>query len=491
MEPRPATGSRNLLGWIGWAGGDAAGRLILLSAATILLSRLVEPEDFGISAIVLAIAAAGGLLVGAPFEDALVQRRVLRKAHLRAALGFSLAIAALLCAAAFLLSPLLAAAYGTPQMALLMPAAMLSVLFSGHGDLATALARRRRRFNDIAAANLLAHAAAVPLAVVAATQGAGVWSFVVLRLAVVLGRSVVLQARVRYPLTPLFSLRPVIQLGRFAGISFLDRLADNLTYLAFNNLVGIFFGLTALGHVNMAMRLVEPVRGAVVAMCHNLAFPHFRRVALGADPAGAERDVPVALLAFVTAPVFAGLAAVMPLLLPLVAGPGWETATVIAICLSLGGAVLMPARGVYTALSAAGRPEYALTGNLSALAMTVLALALLRDAPPVAAGAARLAADGAQALFAALAPLGGMQWPRLVRLGLMAPAWIVSGLMALATSAIVHFLQPFGAMLALSVAVPAGVAVYLLLMLCLCRSSLLALLGIARGRPFAQSGSVA
>ncbi len=57
--------ARTVLGWIGWAGGDAVGRLILLSASTIVLSRLIPAEEFGISAIVLTMSAAAALLVGA------------------------------------------------------------------------------------------------------------------------------------------------------------------------------------------------------------------------------------------------------------------------------------------------------------------------------------------------------------------------------------------------------------------------------------------
>lgn len=471
---------------VGWAGGDALGRLLLLSAATVVFSRLIDAEDFGISAIVLAIAAAAGLLVGAPFEEALVQRRVLRGAHLRSVMAFSMGVAVLLCLASLAIGPLLASAYDIGAMATLLPVAMLSVIFSGHGDLVTALARRRRRFNDIAAASLLGHAAGVPLAIAAALMGAGVWSLIVMRIAIVAIRSVVLQTRLHYPLRPRFSWPHLAQLGRFAGISFVDRLADNLTYLAFNNVVGLYFGLGVLGHVNMAMRLVEPIRGAVIATSHNLVFPHFRSIALASGFDAQARDRPIALLAFITAPVFTGLAAIMPLLLPLVAGPGWEIAVEIAICLSLGAAILMPARMIFTSLSAGGEPKYSLAGSLTGLAVTFALLVALRDAPPVAVGLARLAGDTAQMALAILVPAGFAHWTRYGRLRLLAPAWILSALMGLAVALVAHILAPWGTVTALVLSIATGIAVQIGLMIAFSRAAFSELLGIVRPQTMRQ-----
>lgn len=476
--------ARTVLGWIGWAGGDAVGRLILLSASTIVLSRLIPAEEFGISAIVLTMSAAAALLVGAPFEEALVQKKVLRGAHLRTAFGFSMLVALALIALSLVGGPLLAGAYASPEMAMLLPLSMLSVAFSGHGDLATALARRRHRFNDIAASNLISHAVGVPVSIAMALAGAGVWSLIVMRLVIVVVRSLCLQWQLRFPLMPQLSLSHLAALGRFASISFLDRFADNLNYLLFNNIVGSFFGLSALGQLNMAMRIVEPLRGAIVATSHNIVFSHFKRVAQTAKAAIAERDRVIALLAFVTATSFAGLAAIMPALVPVVSGPGWETATDIAICLSLGAAVLMPARPIFTALSAGNRPEFSLVSSLTGLAVTFLLLVAMKDSPPYVIGAARLIGDSWQALFALLAPIGKPdRWTSGERLRLLAPAWATAAVMALATGAFAVTVQPFGNILALCAAIPIGAAIQIGLMWLFTRPALLGIFDFLRGQP--------
>lgn len=485
-----AAASRRVLGWLGWAGADAFGRLFLLSGATVIFSWLLDPEAFGISAIVLATAAAAGLLVGAPFQDALTQRRVLRGAHLRSALGFSLLTSSVLIALSFPIAGFMANAYKTPEMTTLLPVAMLSILFSGHVDLVTARARRQHRFNDLAASSLTAHLVAVPLATTAAFLGAGVWSLIVLRLAVVMTQSLVLQRRIGFPLRPQLSLPHLVDLRRMAGISSLDRLADNLTYLLFNNLVGSFFGLAVLGQVNMALRIVEPIRGALVATLHNLTFPHFRRAA-HASGMEADRDRLVVLLAAAIVPIFTGLASITPLLLPLVTGPGWEEAVPIAICLALGAALALPAQTIFTALLAGGSAEYALIGNLFRLAATTLVLFIFRDSPPIAVGIARLVGDGAYAAVAIFAPARSWQWPFWRRAILLMPSWLLSGIMCVGAAWALEWLRPHGDFAAFFGTIAAGIGIQVLLMLLLQRDVLAELLGTVMAWRRSRQGDMA
>lgn len=469
----------SVLSAIGWAGADALGRLMLLSGATIIFSRLLDPADFGVSAIVLATAAAAGLLVGAPFQDALTQRHVLRKAHLQSALGFSLIVALAMIALSLLVGPLMAGAYDAPEIAYLLPVTMLTILFSGHGELVGARARRTKRFSELARASLIGNLLAAMLSVAAAFLGAGVWSLILLRLISVLVQSVVLQVRVGFPVQPRLSAPHLADLRRMASIASLDRITDNLTYLAFNTLVGSFFGLAVLGHVNMAMRIVEPVRGAVLATLHNLTFPHFRRMALSkADPA--ERNGLIRVLATLTVPIFIGLACVTPWLMPILTGPGWDETIPIALCLAVGAALAMAGQPIFTALLAGGAPEYGLFGSIARFLTTMLALVLLRDSPPLAVGLARLFGDGATAMVALFVPLRRYHWTALQRLGLLLPAWANSAAMAAVTVAVMMWIEPLGVWAQLAVGIATGIATQVVLLRLLQKPILEQVLGALR-----------
>ncbi len=480
MPAKPGSSDKRILGWLGWAGADAIGRLALLTGSTALFSRLLTPRDFGLTALALTFVAVGAVFVGMPFEEALAQRKHLRRIHLSAALGVSFVIGGVVMVVATGLGWGLARLYGEPEFAWMMPAAMVSVFFSGHTAILIALARRLRRFNDVAQASLLGHVFGVAVSLVLGWAGAGPWALIANRVLIFVGVDLALQWRLGFLVLPRWSPRHVDGFGRFAGISFLDRLADNLTYLLFNNVVEAIYGATTLGYVNMAMRVVEPIRGAVNATGHNLAFSFFAPVAGDRRRLAAMAEAVIGQSSLVVAPMFCGLAAVTPVLLPLLAGPGWDQAIGVAVCLSIGCALAAPPRLIFTALSAAAKPEYALASTTASLVATLIALVALAPLGPLSVGLARIIGDAARLVTALSLTSPAMAWSRLDRCRTLAPSFALSLAMALVVARLGEW-APLGRPLPwLILMVAAGVAVYAMLLALFARPFLARVLALAR-----------
>lgn len=476
--------AKRLLGWIGWAGADAAGRLVLLSGSTILLSRLSSPRDFGVAALVLTIVTMAAVFVGAPFEEALTQLPRLRSRHLSAALGASWSIAALLLALTLWVAAPLAKLYDAPEIGVLLPVAMISIFFSGHSDVIAALARRRRRFNELAYATLAGHVVGVALSLVVAAMGHALWALVLQRVFIVIARALILQWRIGFSPPPRWSLAPLRELARYASFSFLARLADALTYLAFNNLVQGLYGVAEVGQVNMAMRIIEPIRSAVTATGHNLAFSFFARAS--GDPRRLRqlRDDVISQSAFAVAPAFVGLAAIAPTLLGVFAGKGWEEAAAVAVWLSLASAVCAPSGLIFTAFSAEGRPDLSFFSLVASFAATVAALLGAAGLGPVSVGLSRLVGDSVRTAIAIGVAPHGAPWPWRARLATLLPAWRLSGIMGL-TVAACDALAPGGASLGrLTMLVGVGVIVYAALIAAFARPNFALFIGpLLRRRP--------
>ena len=480
MTEAPRT--RPLLSWIGGAGVDALGRLALLTASTALFSRVLSPRDFGVTALVLTFVAVAAVFVGMPFEEALAQRKHLRRIHLDAALGVSWAMGAAILALSCLAGSALARVYNELEIAALLPVSMLSIFFTGHTAILTALARRLRRFNDIAFASLIGHAVGIAASLVVLWAGGGLWALIANRLLISAAVAVLLQARIGFLITPRWSKAHIDGFGRFAGLSFLDRLTDNLTYLIFNNVVEIVYGASILGYVNMAMRLIEPIRGAVAATGHNLAFSFFAPVCRDRARLGDLAEIVVSRTSLMVAPIFVGLAAVTPVLLPLIAGPGWNDAIGVAVCLAIGCALASPPRLIFTALSAGARPEYALASTVASLIVTLLVLFGAAALGPISVGFSRVAGDATRAAIAIGLSSRDMRWSRRRRWATLAPAWILSSAMGLIVA-----LAALGAPIPnpwaqLMFLVSLGAAVYLALLALFARSHLQSLFALVRPR---------
>ena len=483
-------------GWVGAGLAEAGGRLVILSGTTAYLAHALTPGDFGASALCLSVVTIFSVFVGMPYEEALAQARVVRRADLAAVMAVSLAAAVAFILAAFPVGLAMDAWYARTDLVLLLPATALLLVAQGPLSIATAVARRRKAFYAINLSSLIGHVAGAGAAIALGMAGAGIWALIALRVVVVLASAVALSVQLGLWIAPRWSWARLRGLNRFAGFVLASRLTENATYLVYNVLVGGLFGLTVLGYLNIAMRLIEPVRGAIVAITHNICFPHFLD-ASGTRPglAGTAARISAETTALI-APTLMGLAAIGPILVPLMAGPGWDAAVPIAAALAAGGMLALPSQVVQTALSATGRPQHVLTANLVGLAVLTLVLVATTGHDPMAVGLARLAGDLAQTLVTLVlgGRLIGLRPGALLRT--LSGIWFAAAAMAAAVAALgIRFAADHAPTLALLVAVAAGVALYGPLLYLFARPSFSALmrlagpvLGARFGRRFATIG---
>jgi O-antigen/teichoic acid export membrane protein len=430
--------AKRMRNWIGISAGEAVMRLLLQVGVTAVLARLLAPDAFGMAALLLTIVAFLAIGVGTPFEEGLAQQKRLRRAQIEGVYGFVILSAIL----AFLLACLggagLAWWFEREAFLYLMPFTALLLFAHGPFALGLALARRRRSFVAINAAHLVGNIIGAIVAIISGFLGAGVWALLAFRVATVVASAITLFVLLGYRLRP--RLRPAQLRGfdSFAWIMLKARSVENSAYLLFNILVAQLFGIAALGIVNMALRIVEPVRGAVAAIGHNLSFPLFK--AARENPERLREAIRTASgqSAILSAPVFMGLAAISPVLIPLLAGPGWEPAIPIAALLALGGMLLMPSQILIAAFTAQGRPAFGLYAPLIGVTVLCAGLLLSADGDVVAVGVARFAADLAQVLavftFGAIAI--GLAPQRLF--SVLAAPWIAALAMAAAVAGIAY-----------------------------------------------------
>lgn len=467
-------------GWVGAGLAEAGGRLVILSGTTAYLAHALTPGDFGASALCLSVVTIFSVFVGMPYEEALAQARVVRRADLAAVMAVSLAAAVAFIGAAFPVGLAMDAWYGRADLVWMLPATALLLIAQGPLSIATAVARRRKAFYAINLSSLIGHVAGAGAALALGMAGAGIWALIALRVVLVLVSALSLSVQIGVRVAPRWSWARLRRLNHFAGFILATRLTENATYLVYNVLVGGLFGLTVLGYLNIAMRLIEPVRGAIVAITHNICFPHFlpasgARAGLGLTAARISSET-TALIA----PTFMGLAAVGPILVPLMAGPGWDAAVPVAAALAAGGMLALPSQVVQTALSATGRPQQVLSANLVGLVVLTVVLVATAGLDPTMVGLARLAGDLAQTLVTLLVGgrlIGLRPWALLRDLGRL---WLAASLMAAAAALLgIRLVSGHASMLALAGAVAAGIALYGPLLYLLARPSFSALMRLA------------
>lgn len=393
-------GAGRMIQWLSIAGLDAVGRLAIQIIATAVLARLLVPEAFGVAALVTSVIGLIAMIAGGvPFEEALVQRRGLKRGHFQSALAVSFLASAVFTLLIFLFAGHIGDAFDAPEIGPLMMASSSVLFASAVFVMLVAYARRRRRFNDIAQANIAGHGIGAAVGVALALAGAGVWAIVAIRIVQPFVSAAVLVLRLKIFFLPRFQRDRFREIFAFARITLLERFIENGNYLLFNYAVGAMFGLAALGHLNMAMRIIEPIRGAFNSIAHNLAYPSLMGASREPGRLGPAANDATLVTTTLAAPAFLGIAAVSPTLIPILAGPGWEDAVTISILIACGCALMGSVQMVYTSTQVIGRPDVNLMRRLVGLSSAMLALIAAAPLGALAAGVARMMGDVAEALW--------------------------------------------------------------------------------------------
>lgn len=159
-----------------WAGVDLLARQLVTFVATVFLARLLSPEQFGIFAFAVLAVTLLSTLIQNGFSTLIVQRQDLEKEDLDRIFTAMLAASGLASIAIAAAGPALAAFYGFPELARLLPIVAIHPLISAFAVVPSALLTKQMRFKPMANIGWISAIVSGGAAVYAAFHGAGIWA---------------------------------------------------------------------------------------------------------------------------------------------------------------------------------------------------------------------------------------------------------------------------------------------------------------------------
>lgn len=303
--------------------GGQWSRTALQLVSTVVLARLLVPEDFGLVAMVTAIVGVAELVREFGLSGAIVREREIDEAGWATLYRFAFLLGAAMAALTAASAPLVAALYGEPRLVPLTLAIAPMVLLGGVAMPLQARLQRELRFGQIALADVFSMLVGVVGAVTAAALGAGVWSLVLLAGLPALYRAISMVIVVRPELRgarPLRELVPVLTTGgSIFGVQLLNYAARNLD----NVVIGRWLGATALGFYSRAYALLMLPISQLNGPLARVGLPVLSR--LQDEPEAFRRYVRTAMLVlgYAAIPTFALAAAVSGPLVEVLLGSAW------------------------------------------------------------------------------------------------------------------------------------------------------------------------
>lgn len=301
---------------------QAAGVLIHLTS-TVVLARLLGPEEYGVMAMVLAVTAFAGLFRDLGLSSATIQRDKLSHDQLSTLFWINVAAGTVLTLLVAAAAPLVAWFYQRPELSAVTLVLSLKFLIGSFSTQQSALLTRQMRFGRKAAATLSGSGVTLVLAVLLALNGFSYWSLVWGGLAGAVVTTLLLNGlsgwRPGWPVRGA-GVRSMLKYGAnltgFELVNYFHRNLDNI-------LIGRFWGADALGLYSRAYQLlmfpIQNLRGPLNAV----AFPAMSRLQKQPELFRAYYRRVTALLAFATMPLTTFLLVTSATLIELALGPRW------------------------------------------------------------------------------------------------------------------------------------------------------------------------
>lgn len=222
----------------------------------IVLTRLLTPEDFGLVAMIVVFIGFASILNEFGFGAALIQKQDIAREHTDSIFWLNLLVGLAFSAIFYVVAPLLASFYATPELETLSRVLGLVFVLTAFGIVPRALLKKTMAFDRLAKIEITSVLVSGGVAIGAALNGWGVWTLVIQSLLKEgMGAGLAWMHTTWRPRWR-FSLRAVrdlfgysIHLSGFNTINYWARNIDNL-------LVGKFFSSYSLGIYTRAYLLM-------------------------------------------------------------------------------------------------------------------------------------------------------------------------------------------------------------------------------------------
>ncbi|HUF12925.1 MAG TPA: lipopolysaccharide biosynthesis protein [Longimicrobiales bacterium] len=415
-----------------WNGAGKVGGHLVQIAATVVLARILVPDDFGLLAMVALVTGFGTLFTDMGLGAALVQQRPLLETHRSTVFWFTLGVGLSFMIVVAAAAPLLAWFFGRPALTLLTQAMALQLVLVAAGTTPRSMLIRGMRFRAFAATEFVAVSAGAIAAIALAFSGAGAWALVAqVLVASATGTAMAfLMARWRPTGMPdRQALRDLIpfssHLTGFAFVNYWARNADNL-------LIGRVLGSGQLGLYGIAYNLMYLPLQQVSAIVGQVMFPLLAE--LRSEPERRRRiaGASIQLTTLMTAPILVLMAATGPEIASALFGSVWERAGFLLQALSVAGIAQVMVITTGWIYQSVGRTDvmfrWGLVSAIVVAAAVVLGLRWEVEGVAVAYALASWALALPALLIAGalvdlhLDDLVRLLWPPLLALGVMAAA---------------------------------------------------------------------
>jgi len=308
---------------VAWSTAEKVCSMLLQMVVSVVVARMLVPEDFGVMAILTFFTAVALVVVDSGFSQTLLRKKEPTNDDYKSVFLFNMAVSAVLYMLLVAASPLLARYYNLHIINKIAPVLFLLLPINALGIIQNTRLAREFRFGVLSRINFIASLVAGVAAMAIAVCGGGVWALVAQRLLVVTTKSLLLWWRGGWRGEGSFNSSAWRDMAPFS----FRLMSTDIVSTVYNNVAQLFIGkiysADTLGYFNQAQKIKDlPVQSAVLSV-QSVTYPALAKIR-DDERKFAESYRKVLLInIFVMAPAVVGMSAVAEPLFRVLLGERW------------------------------------------------------------------------------------------------------------------------------------------------------------------------
>lgn len=343
-----------------WRFAERCGAQFVSFIVSLVLARILMPEDFGVIALISVFISILSVFVDSGFANALIQKKDADDIDFSTVFFFNLFICTLLYVSIFFAAPLIAKFYNNLDLIPLIRVLSITLIISGIKNVQQAYVSKKLIFKKFFFATIGGTIGAAIGGIYMALKGFGVWALVFQNLFNLTVDTIILWITVKWRPKFCFSLERLKSLFSY-GWKLLVASLINTLYTQLNQLIiGKIYTPADLAHYNKANHFPELVSTNLISSIDSVLFPVMSERQNEIDLVRDMVRKSIQVTSYILWPMMIGLAATGKTLIPLLLTEKWNSCIpyLIIFCFVFGFEPIATAN--LNAIRALGRSDYIL-----------------------------------------------------------------------------------------------------------------------------------
>jgi O-antigen/teichoic acid export membrane protein len=256
-----------------WHAFETFGGQLIQLIITIILARILVPEDFGILGLLIIFTELSKVILDSGFSQTLIRKKDANQNDFTSVFYFNVCIGLTIYLALYLCAPLISNFYNFPKLTSISRVVFLSIVINSFSIVQNAKIIKEVQFNILAKRTIISNLIAGIIGITLALQGFGVWSLVAQVVFASLFRGLLLWIYSKWRPSLHFSLRPILEMLPFSINLLISGIFDVLVTNIQTLLIGKFYSKKDLGYYTQARRIEGIPSSSLTSIVRTVTFP--------------------------------------------------------------------------------------------------------------------------------------------------------------------------------------------------------------------------